>query len=157
MTPESLEMRLEEWARWAQGGMSPANLGYSKVAMGFSGTRGKVSPDGIIPNERQAEVEAAIARLYVEGHGRRDEVRGKWIQKPNKAYSKCADIIRAHYRAHPAYGDARFEEPGNAVRKTILRLGLMEKGGSIEQEDIARNTYYRKLALARGWLLRELY
>lgn len=69
------------------------------------------------------------------------QTRHKWINRPQKRYAKCAEALRAEYRAHPAYGDARFEEVGNDHEKTLKRLG------------ISRSTYHRKLALSHEYLL----
>lgn len=139
MTPEQLEERLEEWARWVQGGSAPAQLGYSSTAPGFGDSRAK--PLGqLISSERQMEIEAAVAELQLLGEGIKDEVRGKWIRKPNKGYMNCAEILRAEYKAHPAYGDVRYEPPGSSVHKTLKQLGVSER------------TYYTKLRLSKSFI-----
>lgn len=140
MNSTTLEQRLEEWARWVQGGASSAHLGYSDTAAGFTEFRGDSRPGLVVSFERESEVEAAVGQLQVEGHGLRDSVRGKWIRRPVHRYAQCAEVLRAEYRAHPAYGDARHEDTGNASPKTLKRLG------------ISLPTYYRKLALAKHFI-----
>nr|BDD45204.1 hypothetical protein 10 [Saccharospirillaceae bacterium] len=140
LTKAALEQRLEEWAIWVQGGAVPVNLGYSCTAPGFSDSVG--GGDGhLVTMSRQEAVEAAVMQLQVLGHGVWDSTRHKWIHKPRKRYAKCAEVLRAEYRAHPAYGDARFEEVGNDHEKTLKRLGM------------SRSTYHRKLALSLEFLL----
>lgn len=64
----TLEQRLEEWAIWVQGGAVPINLGDSSVAPGFGdGVSG--GGDYLVMMSRQEEVEAAVMRLQVLGHG----------------------------------------------------------------------------------------
>lgn len=136
MTPDQLEERLEEWARWVQGGSAPAQLGYGSTSPGFGDSSAK--PLGqLISSERQMEIEAAVAELQLLGQGIKDKARGKWIRKPNKGYMNCAEILRAEYKAHPAYGDARYEPPGTAVDKTLKQVG------------VSKRTYYSKLRLAK--------
>jgi len=139
MTDAALDNRLEHWARWVHGGACPAKLDYAKTAPGFRERTGQ--PHGPLLTEDGPEaVEAAVSQLQVKGHGLYDDVRRKWIRKPRKAYAQCAEVLRAEYRAHPAYGDARFEETGNATEKTLARLGISQR------------TYYRKLALAKDFI-----
>lgn len=139
ITESALNERLEEWAIWAQGGACPANLGYSSITPSTSsGPRQHHQ----VMMSRQEEVEAAVMRLHVAGHGMYDSIRSNWISKPQKRLALCAEVIRAEYRAHPAYGDARHEAPGNDTEKTLKRLA------------ISRATYYRKLGLAKEFLIR---
>ena len=140
MTTTELENRLEEWARWVQGGAIPAKLGYSDHAAGFRerlpGTQG--GPP--VAMERQMEVESAVGELASAGQGVYDTLRQRFERPPMKRYELCAEVLRAEYRAHPAYGDARYEEPGNALPKTLKRLGVSER------------TYYRKLELGKTFV-----
>lgn len=136
-TEAALNERLEEWAIWVQGGACPANLGYSRIAPGTSS--GPRQHHQVMMN-RQEEVESAVMELYVAGHGMYDSIRGSWISKPQKRLELCAEVLRAEYRAHSAYGDARYETPGNCTDKTLKRLG------------ISRSTYYRKLCLAKDFV-----
>lgn len=139
MTPDQLEERLEEWARWVQGGSAPAQLGYGSTSPGFGDSSAK--PHGqLISSERQMEIEAAVAELQLLGEGIKDEVRGKWTRKPNKGYMNCAEILRAEYKAHPSYGDARYESPGSSVGKTLRQIGVSQR------------TYYSKLRLAKSFI-----
>lgn len=139
MTPDQLEERLEEWARWVQGGSAPAQLGYGSTSPGFGDSRAR--PLGqLISSERQMEVEASVAELQVLGHGIKDETRGIWTRKPNKRYRNCAEVIRAEYKAHPAYGDARYESPGSSMDRTLRQLRVSQR------------TYYSKLSLAKKYI-----
>lgn len=140
MTPTELENRLEEWARWVQGGAIPANLGFSDHAAGF-GEYLCSNPSGPpVAMERQMEIEVAVGELASIGLGVFDQVCKKWTKPPVKRYQLCAEVLRAEYRAHPAYGDARYENSGNALPKTLKRLGISER------------TYYRKLELGKNFL-----
>lgn len=139
LTAHSLDHRLEEWAIWVQGGAPAAKLGYSQYAAGFSGQIIS-SQNGAVLMTRQEEVEQAVMKLQIQGHGVYDTSRRKWVTRPEKRYAQCAEVIRAHYRAHPAYGDARYEELRISSGKTLHRLG------------ISQATYYRKLDLALAFL-----
>lgn len=139
MTSVQLEERLEEWARWVQGGSAPAQLGYGSTSPGFGD--GSAKPLGqLISSERQMEIEAAVADLHALGHGIWDGVHSKWVRKPAKRYLHCAEVLRAEYKAHPAFGDARYEPPGTSVNKTLKQLGVSER------------TYYAKLLLAKAFI-----
>lgn len=138
MTEQALDMLLEEWAIWVQGGACPASLGYSSAA---PSTGNGPKQNHQVMMIRQEEVEAAVMQLQVAGHGMYDSIRRSWISKPQKRFELCAEVLRAEYRAHPAYGDARHEEPGNGTDKTLRRLG------------ISQSTYYRKLSLAKEFIL----
>lgn len=139
LTATALEQRLEEWAIWVvHGGACPMNLGYPSTAPGSTGFGSRQSHQ--LTMTREEEVEAAVMRLQVAGHGVYDSIRGKWITKPQKRFAQCAEVLRAEYRAHPAYGDARYEAPGNDSDRTLKRLG------------ISRPTYYRKLNHARAFV-----
>lgn len=144
MTQTELENRLEEWARWVQGGAIPAKLGFSDHAAGFlehlPGTLGGPT----VAMERQMEVESAVGALASAGQGVYDILRQRFERPPMKRYELCAEVLRAEYRAHPAYGDARYENTGNALPKTLKRLGISER------------TYYRKLELGRDYVKRCL-
>jgi len=143
LTATALEQRLEEWAIWVvHGGACPMNLGYPSSAPGTAGSGSRQTHQ--VTMTRQEEVEAAVMRLHVAGHGVYDSVREKWICKPQKRLALCAEVLRAEYRAHPAYGDARFEAPGNDNDKTLRRL------------DISRPTYYRKLNKAKLFVRNQL-
>lgn len=140
MTPTELENRLEEWARWVQGGAIPARLGFSDHAAGFREYLGGNTSGPSVAMERQMEVEVTVGELASAGQGIFDPVHKKWIQRPVKRYQLCAEVLRAEYRAHPAYGDARYEETGNALPKTLKRLG------------ISKRTYFRKLQVAKSYI-----
>jgi hypothetical protein len=142
ITEHALQVQLEEWAIWVQSGTPTAKLGYSQYAAGFSGRAPGGQGDTVLMS-RQEEVERAVMQLQIQDHGVYDTTRRQWVQRPEKRYSQCAEVLRAHYRAHPAYGHAAYEEPGNATPKTLHRLGIGQK------------TYYRKLGLAMAFV-REL-
>lgn len=86
------------------------------------------------------EIEVAVAELQLLGEGVKDEARGIWIRKPNKGDRNCAEVLRAEYKAHPAYGDARYEPPGSSLNKTLIQLGVSQR------------TYYSKLRLAKAFV-----
>lgn len=104
MTEQMLEQRLEEWARWAQGGMGMPGLYYSPTSPGFQETI-KCDRTPVVSCDREMEVERAVATL-----SRRDRM--------------AADVLRAEYRAQQRFGDARYETPGNDTGKTFKRLGI---------------------------------
>lgn len=139
MTEHALHVQLEEWAIWVQSGTPTAKLGYSRTAAGFS-DYSRTGQSGTVLMSRQEEVERAVMKLQIQGQGVYDTSRRQWVQRPEKRYAQCAEVLRAHYRAHPAYGHAQYEEPGNATPKTLHRLG------------IGQTTYYRKLALAMAFV-----
>lgn len=145
MSPTELENRLEEWARWVQGGAIPANLGFSDHAAGFREYMGENTSGPPVAMERQMEIEVAVGELASAGQGVFDQVRKKWIRQPIRRYQLCAEVLRAEYRAHPAYGDARYESTGNAMPKTLKRLGTSER------------TYFRKLKLGKEFIHSKLH
>ncbi len=53
----------------------------------------------------------------------------------------CAEILRAEYKSHPAFSDARYKPPGSAVNKTLTQFGVSER------------TYYAKLCLAKPFIV----
>lgn len=119
------EQRLEEWARWTIGPTGMPGLGYSLVCPTFKEgvkTKGLPTPSC----DRELQVEEAVLALAV-----RDRM--------------AAEVIRAEYRAKPAYGDARFECPGNASSKTFRQLGIGER------------TFYNKLAIAKAAIWTAIY
>ncbi|MDB2448961.1 hypothetical protein N9W78_01585 [bacterium] len=127
-----------------QGGAIPANLGFSSHAAGFREYIGGKAGGPPVAMERQMVVEVAVAKLSSTGQGVYDSVRKKWLSRPVTCYQLCAEVLRAEYRAHPAYGDARYEPPGKALPKTLKRLG------------ISKRTYYRKLALSQIFVAQSL-
>lgn len=141
MTPETLEIRLEEWARWVQSGAGKAALGYSPVAAGFGqAIKQEACSAPLIAEDRPAEIEAAVSRLATLGKGIKDG-RGLWLRKPRKRFERLDDVLRAEYRAHPMYGDIRYEGKGEIRESVIKSMGM------------SKETYYRKVRAAKSELL----
>ncbi|MFQ3232070.1 hypothetical protein [Reinekea sp.] len=123
MNNEQFERRLDEWACYVVGNYSIRGLGYSPVAPGFSEfVKNDRAP--VVSDDREMEIERAVCALA--------------LRDP-----KAAEVIRAEYRAHPKYGDARFEDGGNAKQLTYRQLAISER------------TYRSKLEKAKDaiWVL----
>jgi hypothetical protein len=124
MNDELLERRLEEWACYVVGGYSIRGLGYSPVAPGFSEfVKSDRAP--LVCADREMEIERAVSDLAQDDH-------------------KAAEVLRAEYRAHRKFGDARFEDAGNAKQITYRQLA------------ISKATYYRKLNKAKNFVLSRI-
>ena len=141
MTPETLEIRLEEWARWVQEGAGKAALGYSPIAAGFGpAIKQEACSAPLIGEDRPAEIESAVSKLAALGKGIKDG-RGIWLRKPRKRFERLDDVLRAEFRAHPMYGDIRYEGKGNLRESVIKSMGM------------SKETYYRKVRTAKTALL----
>ncbi len=119
MTPDALDFRLEEWARWCQEGGLGAGLYWKRHAAGLNDTLKSYTGHGLSPTaDRETEVEVSVSALA-------------------QVDLVAAEVLRAEYHAAPRYGDPGYDSPSEHRRKECRRIG------------IAESTYRKKLEMAR--------
>lgn len=119
MTPEALDMRLEEWARWCQHGGVGAGLWWKRHAAGLNDVVKSAGGQALSPTaDRECDVEIAVAAL---------------AQIDNIA----AEVIRAEYHAAPRFGSPDYDTVTEHRRKECRKIQISER------------TYRSKLQLAR--------
>ena len=118
-----LEQRLEEWALWCCQGGAPSNLGFASP---YESPRDhsvyRLQRD-VISNPRAEIVETYATELF-------------------QAKPEAAEVLRAHYRAHPKYGDA------------LRESGFHNKKWS--QLGIGKTAYYKRLGYAHNFMLAKI-
>lgn len=119
MTPEALDIRLEEWARWCQHGGVGAGLWWKRHAAGLNDVVKSFTGHGLSPTaDRESDVEVAVTAL------------AQWDLV-------AAEVLRAEYHAAPRFGSPDYDSVSEQRRKECRRIG------------IAESTYRSKLQVAK--------